>query len=445
MVPQNRSDSSTQMLNIGPGFGTAFSPEDKDLYKCVQCGFCLPSCPTYLETGLETESPRGRIVLMKAVREGRLGMSDRVVSHWDRCLQCRACEVACPSGVPFGRLMEQTRSQVLQQGKESLSTRWTRRLFLRGLLPNLPVLRLAARVIRVYQMSGVRSLIKHAGSLKLLPYKLVEFENQQPTISKRFFSPSSKTFQSFKPTKRKVALLSGCIMPLVQASTMESDVNVLRHNHCDVTVPMKQVCCGALNLHSGDVHKALDMARRNIDIFLENDPDAIITASAGCGSTMKEYRELLSGDAAYTEKAARFSSLTRDITEFLDELPITPPSKSVIRRVTYQDACHLLNAQGISDAPRRILKAIPGVELVEMENSNRCCGAAGMYTVTQQSMSKQILESKMRCVRATKADVVVTTNPGCTIQLESGSTQMGANTTVCHLVDILSESYGSPD
>ena len=445
MVRQNRNDASTQMLNTGPGFGTEFSPKDKDLYTCVQCGFCLPSCPTYAETGLETESPRGRIVLMKAVNEGRLGISDRVVSHWESCLQCRACEVACPSGVPFGRLMGQTRSQVQQHGKESLSTRWARRLFLRGLLPNLPALRLLARLIRVYQMSGVRSLIKHTGILKLLPSKLVELENQQPTISKKFFSPSAKTFQSFKPAKRRVALLSGCVMPLVHGSTMESAVNVLRHNHCDVTVPVNQGCCGALNLHSGDIHKGQDMARKNIDIFLGNNPDAIITASAGCGSTMKEYGELLSNDPAYTAKATRFSSLTRDITEFLDELPIAPPSKSVISRVTYQDACHLLNAQGISDAPRRILKAIPGVEFVEMENSNRCCGAAGMYAITQQSMSKQILESKMRSIRSTKADIVITTNPGCTIQLESGSTQMGSNTTICHLVDVLSESYGSPE
>jgi len=444
MVRQKRKEAATQLLDIGPGFGTKFTPEDKDLYRCVQCGFCLPACPTYVETGLETESPRGRIVLMKAVNEGRLGISDRVVSHWERCLQCRACEVACPSGVPFGRLMEQTRSQVLQQGKESLSTRWARRLFLRSLLPNLPALRLLARLIRIYQMSGMRSLIKHVGILKLLPRKLVELEHQQPTISKRFFSPSAKTFQSLKPAKRKVALLSGCIMPLVQASTMESAVNVLRHNHCDVTVPVNQGCCGALNLHGGDIDKARDMARKNIDIFLGNNPDVIITASAGCGSTMKEYQELFSDDPTYKAKAARFSSLTRDITEFLDELPITPPSKSVIRRVTYQDACHLLNAQGISDAPRRILNAIPGVELVEMENSNRCCGAAGMYTVTQQSMSKQILETKMRSICSTKADLVITTNPGCTIQLESGCNQMDTNITISHLVDILSESYGSP-
>ena len=428
-------------LNLGPGFQGADAPRDEDLYRCVHCGFCLPVCPTYVETGLETESPRGRIALMKAVQEGRLGINERVVSHWDLCLQCRACEVVCPSGVPFGRLMEYTRAQVLQHRKESTRTRIAKALFLRGLLPHLGRLRAIAWLLRVYQRWGLQTLVRRSRLLKLLPGRLAELESQQPQLSSRFFGPSPKVLPAYGTAQRRVILLSGCVMPLVQGPTMEAAVNVLRHNGCDVVVPVGQGCCGALNLHSGDTEFARRMARRNIDVFLAAKPDAIITASAGCGSTMKEYGELFRDDPAYREKAERFSALNQDITEFLASLPLNPPKGEVRKRVTYQDACHLAHAQRITEAPRKLLRAVPGLELVEMENSSRCCGAAGTYTLTQREMSRQVLESKMGWVAATGADIVVTANPGCTIQLEIGLRMAGIEGRVCHVVDILDEAY----
>lgn len=428
-------------VSISPGFNNIDSPRDEDLYRCVHCGFCLPVCPTYVETGLETESPRGRIALMKAVRENRIDITNRVVSHWELCLQCRACEVACPSGVPFGRLMEYTRAQVIRKHKESKRTRLVRSLFLRGLLPYPKRLKALAWILRAYQKSGIQTLVKRSLILNLLPGNMNKIESLQPQFSDQFFVPSTKIFSAYGRTTQQVILLSGCVMPLTHAPTMNSAVNVLRHNGCDVLVPKGQTCCGALNLHSGDTNYARSMARRNIDIFLRFDPDAIITASAGCGSTMKEYDELFRDDPDYKEKAEKFSTLTKDITEFLVDLPFSLPKGEIRKRVTYQDSCHMSHAQRITEAPRKLLKAITGLTLIEMENSTHCCGAAGLYSLTQSEMSRQILETKMDCIAATGADTVATANPGCMIQLKTGLGAANIEGTVCHVIDLLDEAY----
>ena len=370
MALDKKEDPTTVI--ISSGFNNIDSPRDEDLYRCVHCGFCLPVCPTYVETGLETESPRGRIALMKAVRENRIGITNRVVSHWELCLQCRACEVACPSGVPFGRLMEYTRAQVIQKHKGSKRTRLVRFLFLRGLLPYPKMLKALAWILRAYQKSGIQTLIKHSRILNLLPGNMSKIESLQPRLSDQFFVPSTKIFSAYGTARHRVILLSGCVMPLTHAPTMHSAVNVLRHNGCDVLVPTGQGCCGALNLHSGDTNYARSMARRNIDIFLRFDPDAIITASAGCGSTMKEYDELFRNDPDYKQKAEKFSTLTKDITEFLVDLPLNPPKGEIKKRVTYQDSCHMAHAQRITEAPRKLLKAVPGLTLIEMKHRVKC-------------------------------------------------------------------------
>ena len=414
---------------------------DEDLYRCVHCGLCLNVCPTYLETGLETESPRGRIALMKGVQEGRIEASKRVVSHWDLCLGCRACEAACPSGVPYGRLIEGVREEVAEQGAASWRNRLVSTVLLRGLLPRLWALRWLVRMLRWYQRLGLQSLVRRSRVLKLLPGSLDRLEGQAPTIPRRFFSASSQVYPVAGNKRMRVGLLAGCVMPLVQGPTMEAAVRVLQRNGCEVVAPPSQGCCGALNLHSGEGASARRMARRNVDAFLSAGVERVVVASAGCGSAMKEYGHLLKDDAEYSEKAKQLGDMAVDITEFLASMPLEPPRGRVGRRVTYQDACHLAHAQGISDAPRQLLESIPALELVEMEDASRCCGAAGIYTITQRSMSGRLLESKMSSVLATGAEVVATANPGCALQLEAGCRQAGSDVRVCHVVDLLDEAY----
>lgn len=428
-------------MNSGPGFEGVDLPRDEDLYRCIHCGLCLSACPTYVELNLETESPRGRIALMKAVKEGRLGISQRVVSHWELCLQCRACEAVCPSGVPFGRLMEYTRAQVLQHRKESWRLRLVKALLLRGALPHPARLRLGGALLRIYQRWGMQALMRKSHLLNLLPGNVAELEAGLPAFSKTFFGPSPNTVPARGEARMVVGLLSGCVMPLVHGPTMKATVRVLTRNGCDVAVPVGQGCCGALNVHSGDINMARRMARNNIDVFLNAGVEKIVVASAGCGSAMKEYQELLKDDPQYRDKADRFSSMTVDVTEFLVSLPFDPPKGNVRRHITYQDSCHLAHAQRITQAPRAILNSIPGLDFVEMENASQCCGAAGIYSITQRALSRRLLESKMKSAAATGADTVVTANPGCVIQLEAGLRLAGIPGRVCHVVDILDESY----
>ena len=449
----------TEPLNSEPGFRGVDVPAEADLYRCVHCGLCLSSCPTYATLRLETESPRGRIALMRAVHEGRVGISDRIVSHWEMCLQCRACEAVCPSGVPYGRIMEYTRAQTLAQDKQGPGLKRVNRLFLRAALPHPGRLRWGARLLRLYQRLGLRKLVRAAGRLKLLPGSLAQMDAQLPDLTAPFFTPSKGIYPaeprrtpltaggSETPT---VALLSGCVMPLAQGDTMRAAVRVLTRNGCDVAVPPGQVCCGALNLHAGDLELARRLARRNIDIFLAAGADQpgyrIVTASAGCGSNMKEYGELLKNDPRYAEPARRFAELTADITEFLAELPLDPPWGWVPRRVTYQDPCHLAHAQRISRQPRDLLRAIPGLELVEMEAASMCCGGAGFYAMVQPDLAGQILATKLDNIHAANADQVATANPGCMLQLEQGLQARGGPANahkVVHVVDLLDEAYAN--
>ena len=436
--------SGTATIPVLAGFDGPDAPAEADMYRCVHCGLCLSSCPTYVETLLEMESPRGRIALMKAVNEGRVEITRRIVSHWEACLQCRACEAVCPSGVPYGRMMEHTRSQVRAHNRQSAGLRRISRLFLRAALPHPGRLRLGAHLIRAYQRSGVQSLLRRSGLLRLIPGNVAQLESQLPPMGTRFFGPTATAHQARGPKKMTVALLSGCVMPLMQGSTMEATVRVLTRNGCDVAVPQGQGCCGALNMHAGDLDGGREMARRNIDALMAAGVDKVVTSSAGCGSSMKEYHDLLKDDPEYREKALRFSRLTVDITEFLVDLPFRAPTKPLSRKITYQDPCHLAHAQRITRAPRTILTSIPGVELLEMENSSLCCGGAGIYSTVQPELSGRLLRRKMESIVDTGADEVVTANPGCMLQIEQGMRARGAkgrSEKVRHVVDILDEAY----
>ena len=442
-VSKESSSPSTSMKGVpsAPGFDTHDAPAEEDLYKCVHCGFCLQACPTYLQTGLETESPRGRIALMKAVNEGRLGIGEDVYRHWDMCIQCRACEAVCPSGVPYGRLIEKTMVQVERRRKVSLLGRFVSWLVIGKILPDQNALTGVVGALRLYQRSGLQSALRLSRLLKIMPAKIADLEQSLPTTPDAFFAAEGQTYQAQGQPRASVALLSGCVMPLVHGPHMRAVVRVLNRNGVEVIVPQSQVCCGAIHTHVGDIEGTRELARRNVDAFLALPVDAVITASAGCGTRMKEYGELLGDDAKYAQRARELSEKVLDVHEFLCDLPIDPPKSTLDRTVTYQDACHLSHTQDVRSQPRALLESIPGIRLTEMSDSTRCCGAGGTYTITQREMSLRLLKDKMKSIGGTGAAVVATGNPGCLIQLQYGAELGGAPIEVKYVTDLLDEAY----
>ena len=407
-------------------------PSDADLSRCVRCGFCLQACPTFTATGLETESPRGRLYLMRALADGIAPPTANALGHLDQCLQCRNCESVCPSGVAFGKVMEQTRAHVLESKDAPLAWK-LRAMFLREAIARPTRMRLFAAGLRFAQASGLHSL---GEKLPLVGDRAA----LAPRIAKRPFT--GKGLLADPPgADKRVAMLTGCIMPYAYPRVHRATVRVLARNGCQVNAPASQVCCGALHAHAGDVRTARRLARANIDAFLAGKPDAIIVNSAGCGAAMKEYGELLANDAEYREKAHDFASRVRDVSEFLADLPFEPPTGAVEAVVTYQDSCHLAHAQRITQAPRAILQAIPGVQVVEMARPDRCCGSAGVYSLTQPEMSLELLGDKMADVLGTGATTVVTANPGCMSQLEAGARREGLSVRVVHVVELLDRAY----
>ena len=435
-APEKSQTDVGLSLFVGPD-----APQESDLYKCVHCGFCLQACPTYVETGLEAESPRGRIALMKAVNEGRIGITDSVIRHWDLCIQCRACEVACPSGVPYGNLIEATMQQVADKRKPSFVNDKISSLALKRLLSNQGLLSMVVGSMRLYQRLGVQKAMRKSGLLRLLPGNMGELEESMPALPSEVFKAQGQVYRAQGERKARVALLSGCVMPLINGPQMNAVVRVLTRNGCEVVVTKAQVCCGAINSHVGDLETARELARQNVDAFLAEDVDYVAIASAGCGSRMKEYGHLLKDDLAYSERAETLSAKVRDIHELLAALPIEPPEGHLPYRVTYQDSCHLSNAQRVTAAPRQLLRSIPGIEFVELSNADKCCGAGGTYTITERDFSMRILDTKMRAVRQTQANVIATANPGCLMQLQYGAQRDGMNIEVRYITDLLDESY----
>lgn len=384
---------------------------------------------------------------MKAVNEGRLDMTPSVVGHWDLCLQCRACELACPSGVQYGKLMEATRAQVEQHTKRPIIERTARSIGYKTLLGSPKKLRLAGTAIKLYKKSGMRTIARGTGLLKLVPGDAELADEYLPDLSKKFFTAKGQVFPARGVPRAKVAMLAGCVMALTNAETLEATVRVLTRNGIEVHLTQGQGCCGALNFHSGEPDSAIEMAKKNIDSFLAINPDAIVTASAGCGAAMKDYGEVFEHDEEYTEKATRVTELTRDIHELLVEYEFEAPAKALDVTVTYQDPCHLANVQKITDAPRQILNAIPGLNLVELGEAAVCCGSAGTYSITQREMSSQLGKRKARNVIATAAEIVATGNPGCAMQLDFALTQVAEDeetqrsTKVRYVVELLDEAY----
>ncbi|MEX0683118.1 MAG: heterodisulfide reductase-related iron-sulfur binding cluster [Dehalococcoidia bacterium] len=410
-----------------------FAPADVDLSQCVRCGLCLQHCPTYVETRLETESPRGRLYLIRALTDGTIEPTANALGHLDQCLQCRNCEAVCPSGVPYGRIMEHARADAIDRGAAPLSWR-LRSLFLREVIAKPGRLRLFGTAMRTSERLGLRAVAERLPGIG-------PRAQLAPRMTGRPFTATGLVAEPEGIAKSSVAMLSGCIMPLAFGNTHRATVRVLARNGCRVSVPEAQVCCGALHAHNGDLRTARSLARRNIDAFLAEGPDAIVVNSAGCGAAMKEYGQLLSDDAKYSATAEEFSRLVKDVHEFLVALPFEPPMGTLDAVVTYQDSCHLAHAQRISAAPRQVLASIPGVRLEEMEHPDRCCGAAGVYSLTQPEMALRLLKDKMLDVVATGASVVATANPGCMSQLEAGIRKSRTSMRVRHIIELLDEAY----
>jgi len=414
-----------------------FAPSDADLSRCVHCGLCLQHCPTYTETGLETESPRGRLYLIRAIAEERIEATPGALAHLDLCLQCRNCEAVCPSGVPYGRIMESARAGVLAGGRAPLAWR-LRALFLRQVIARPGRMAALAALLRLYRASGLRAL---AERLPFLGERLL----LAPTVSGRPFGSRGVLAQPRGTPRGRVGLLTGCIMPYAFGRVHEATVRVLARNGFEVVAPPEQACCGALHAHAGDRAAARDLARRNVDAFLDAGVDAVAVNSAGCGAAMKEYGELLADDGEYAAKAQRLAGIVRDVTELLAALPLDPPEGRVDAAVTYQDACHLAHAQRITDAPRAILAAVPGLRLVEMEQADRCCGSAGVYSLAHREMSLALLDGKMGAIAATGAELIAAANPGCMAQLEAGLRRHRMRGRVVHVVELLDQAYRQAD
>jgi glycolate oxidase iron-sulfur subunit len=442
MAPASHEDAPVDVAAGPSGFSGPDKPEYSVYSHCVHCGLCLNHCPTYRLWGQEADSPRGRIRQIELVDQGKLELGDSFVEHIDRCLDCRACETACPSGVEYGRLVQTARAQIEQHYKRPLASRLARDFVYRRLLPYPRRIATAARFLKFYQRSGLAALARATGVLRLLG--LQDRERLLPRIdSEFFFAELGKTFPAQGTRRARVALFAGCVAQVTFSELNRATIRVLQANGCEVVVPEGQVCCGALPNHAGVRDVARDLARKNFGAFPVDEFDAIITNAAGCGSTLKEYTHLFAAEDPAYAQAAKFTQKMRDVTEFLAELGLTAPLLPVPLRVTYQDSCHLAHGQKIREAPRELIRAVPGVELVEMALADQCCGSAGVYNVTETEASLELLSKKMECVKQTEARAIVTANPGCILQLRAGVSIHATDQEVLHVVELLDRSISA--
>lgn len=421
------------------------SPRMSSIYQksldCVHCGLCLSSCPTYRETGRENSSPRGRIYLMRGMVEGKVPLDGLLAEEAFLCVGCRACESACPSGVKYGDMLELLREEVDDQGLRGGWPRALERFALRRVVPRPWILKSLVSFMGLAQRLGLdRKFLSILSSLSLLPESLADAHKLMPEIPLRRDRQALPEFTPAVGERRgQVAFLSGCVMHEIFPDVNRATVRVLAENGFDVLVPRKQGCCGALQAHSGDVEFAHDLARRNASIFGALEIDALVVNSAGCGTALREAGSWIGSDGeALAEKV-------RDVMEFLDDVGLRKPARSFPQssalRICYDDPCHLVHTQGVSVQPRNLLANLPGVELVSHSNADRCCGAAGIYNLTQRKMSSQILSSKMDSLEAVSPDVIATGNPGCMMQLRRGVEERQMKTRVLHPIELLEVIY----
>jgi glycolate oxidase iron-sulfur subunit len=420
-------------------YPNADAPSEALISACVHCGFCLPTCPTFAVLGVEMDSPRGRIRLMKTVWEHRLGAdSPGLEDHISKCLDCRACETACPSGVEYGKLVEGARSQIVVARPRSPIERLIRTAAFEWLLPHRRVLGAFATLSIAAKRLGMGSLMR--ATRVSVARRLADLLDLLP---ERATATRLSATAPRGDRRGRVAMLEGCVMGSVFGDTNAATARVLARNGVEVVATVGQTCCGALHAHAGERDLARDLARRNIAAFEQTATDAVIVNAAGCGAAMKEYGWLLKDDPKWSARASAFAAKVKDATEFLGDLGISEPPGMLNGRVTWDDPCHLLHGQKIREQPRVLLAAIPGLEVVPLDEADWCCGSAGTYNVTQPDLARSILERKVAKILRTGADTVVTANPGCLMQIQSGLRQAGSDVRVVHLLDLLDEAYAN--
>lgn len=409
---------------------------------CVHCGLCTASCPTFVETGNENDSPRGRIYLMRAVTDGRLELNNHVRRHLELCLDCRGCETACPSGVQYGKLIEPFRVSMEQAGAAETGNAklndWFHRYILFGMFPYPERLRASLKPARIAQMLWLDKILIATGLWRLLPSRLGRLFTMLPPLEKEL--PQLPTFMPATGRRRaRVALFTGCVGDVMFRQTNWATARVLQANGCDVVIPREQGCCGAIHLHAGSSEPARGFADQNLAAFDPSSVDAIIVNVAGCGSMLKDYGHHWQDDKQHDREA--FAAKIRDCSEFLDELGLVTPPGEIRVTATYHDACHLAHAQKVREQPRNLLKKIRGLKLVELAESDLCCGAAGTYNLTEPSMAEKLGRRKLENIRKTGARVVITSNAGCLLQIAREARMQGETLKILHPMDVLDLSY----
>ncbi|WP_100405509.1 (Fe-S)-binding protein [Bacillus solitudinis] len=420
-----------------------------ELLNCMRCGFCLPSCPTYGQTNqYEAASPRGRIALMKGVVDGLIEPDDSIEDQLNLCLGCRACEPVCPSGVKYGHLLEDARDVIQQKKKHPLPVKMLRHFVFKELFPNKQRIKNIHYLLSFYQKSGMQHLLQKSNVLNILPGNLAQMEKVIPKVpSKKELNQRPSFRQAEGKTVRKVAFFTGCLMDTMFMETNNATMKLLQKVGCDVIIPKQQGCCGALHAHSGEKEMAKQLAKANIEAFEKLEVDDIVLNAGGCGALLIEYDHLLKNEEGWSERAKAFSNKVKDFSEILVELDFMSHSLGMDEQImTYQDSCHLRNVMKTASAPRTLLQSIEGTSFKEMQESDQCCGSAGIYNITEQKMSMQILDYKMTKVKETNAHTIVTGNPGCLLQMKLGISREGLDSKVraVHLADLLLEALNEP-
>ncbi|MBY8913226.1 (Fe-S)-binding protein [Bacillus sp. YC2] len=420
--------------------------DESELLNCMRCGFCLPSCPTYIESGFqESHSPRGRIALMKAVADGQIEPDEDVERSLSLCLGCRACEPVCPAGVNYGQLLEEARDIINQNKKHTPGVRLLRKAAFKGLFPHQNRMQTAAGLLGLYQRSGLQTAVRKTGMLRILPEHLRTMEKVLPPVPKR---KEMKERPRFLPAahsvQKRAAFFSGCLMDTLFLATNHATTSLLQAAGCEIVIPDGQACCGALHGHSGEKEAGKELAKRNIAAFEALEIDYIITNAGGCGAFLQDYAHLLKDEPEWAERARDFVRKLKDFSSVLVELGFHEKNlqAQTPHIVTYQDSCHLRNVMHTSKEPRQLLKSIEGAEYREMEKADSCCGSAGIYNIVESEMSMKILDSKMKSAKKTEAAVIVTANPGCLLQMQLGIQREGLSSRVraVHLADYLLEA-----
>jgi glycolate oxidase iron-sulfur subunit len=414
---------------------------------CVHCGLCLPACPTYTETLHEADSPRGRIQLMRGLAEGVIEATPSVREHLDLCLDCRACETACPSGVVYHELIEETRARLSKHEKPSLQSSMMRWMFFH-VLTHPARLKLALLPARLLQRLGLYALLRKLNLFRWLPAQLQKMEQMLPAKGPLWPMPLPAVSRSLNRSKAavRVGFFGGCVGSVMFDPTNRMAIELLTAAGADVIVPSAAVCCGAIHHPNGAHEAAMEFARKNIDAFGSASPplDYVVTNIAGCGAMLREYDFLLRDDPMYAARAAEFVGRVRDISELLVHLGLPPMRYPVNETVTYHDACHLAHAQKVVNPPRELLAMIPGLKIVPLHESDMCCGAAGTYNLTQPQMAAQLADRKLRNIAATGSPICIAGNAGCSLHIQSAANQQRVAIQVVHPVELLHRAVFGP-